>query len=172
LWFDAALDLPQGAQITRIELEGCDSSATAHVTLALFVFPSPSGSLSLARSVGSTDAAIPGCTFFSLDTTADNIFVDRSLHRYQARIEISGLDANTSVRAARVGYKLRVSPAPTVATYTDVPTTHPFFRFVEALNASGITGGCGGGNYCPDAPVTRGQMAVFLSGALGLHFPN
>ena len=26
----------------------------------------------------------------------------------------------------------------------------------------GITGGCGGGNYCPDTPVTRAQMAVFL----------
>ena len=26
----------------------------------------------------------------------------------------------------------------------------------------GVTGGCGGGDYCPDAPVTRAQMAVFL----------
>jgi hypothetical protein len=26
--------------------------------------------------------------------------------------------------------------------------------------------------YCPDQPVTRGQMAVFLAKALGLHFPN
>ena len=28
------------------------------------------------------------------------------------------------------------------------------------------------GNYCPDAPLTRGQMAVFLSKALGLHWPE
>ncbi|HEX4438485.1 MAG TPA: S-layer homology domain-containing protein, partial [Thermoanaerobaculia bacterium] len=42
----------------------------------------------------------------------------------------------------------------------------------EALNAAGITGGCGNGNYCPDGPVTRGQMAVFLSKALGLHWPG
>lgn len=52
------------------------------------------------------------------------------------------------------------------------PTTHPFFRYVEALAAAGITGGCAPVSYCPDAPVTRGQMAVFLSTALGLHFPN
>jgi len=26
----------------------------------------------------------------------------------------------------------------------------------------GITAGCGGGNYCPDDTVTRGQMAVFI----------
>jgi S-layer family protein len=65
-----------------------------------------------------------------------------------------------------------VSPAPGSATFGDVPTGHPFFQFIEALAASGITGGCGSGNYCPDAPLTRGQMAVFLSKALGLHFPG
>lgn len=68
-------------------------------------------------------------------------------------------------------YKLEVSPAPGAATFpTDVPTTHPFFRFIEAVAASGITAGCGAGTYCPDSPVTRGQMAVFLASALGLSF--
>ena len=66
-----------------------------------------------------------------------------------------------------------MSPAPGVATFPiDVPTNHPFFRFVEAMAASGLTGGCGPGQFCPDSPVTRGQMSVFLASALGLHFPN
>ena len=52
-----------------------------------------------------------------------------------------------------------------------MPTSHPFFQYIEALKASGITGGCGGGNYCPGSALTRGQMAVFLSNALGLHWP-
>ncbi|MBZ5535413.1 MAG: S-layer homology domain-containing protein [Acidobacteriia bacterium] len=69
-------------------------------------------------------------------------------------------------------YKLQVSPAPAVASFTDVPTNHPFFKWVEALKGSGITAGCGGGNFCPDSPVTRAQMAVFLSVALGLSWPN
>jgi hypothetical protein len=64
-----------------------------------------------------------------------------------------------------------MSPAPATATFpNDVPTSHPFFRYVEALYASGITAGCGTG-YCPDNPVTRGQMAVFLTKALGLYWP-
>jgi hypothetical protein len=67
-----------------------------------------------------------------------------------------------------VGYVLEVSIAPPTPTFNDVPTTHPFFQFIEALAASGITTGCGNGNYCPDAPLTRGQMAVFLAKALGL----
>jgi hypothetical protein len=65
-----------------------------------------------------------------------------------------------------------VSPAPQTATFGDVPVDHQFFRFVEALAAAGITGGCGNGNFCPNNPVTRGQMAAFLSIALGLHFPD
>ena len=36
---------------------------------------------------------------------------------------------------------------------------------------SGITGGCGAGNYCPNQPLTRGQMAVFLAKGLGLSWP-
>jgi hypothetical protein len=35
----------------------------------------------------------------------------------------------------------------------------------------GITSGCGGGNYCPDQPVTRGEMAVFLATAFHLPLP-
>jgi hypothetical protein len=71
---------------------------------------------------------------------------------------------------AVVAYRLQVSPAPATATFGDVPKSHPFFRYVEALTAAGITGGCGGGNFCPDAPLTRGQMAVFMAKALGLQW--
>jgi CSLREA domain-containing protein len=46
--------------------------------------------------------------------------------------------------------------------FHDVPADHWAFSHIETLAASGITSGCGGGNYCPNAPVTRAQMAVFL----------
>ena len=70
-----------------------------------------------------------------------------------------------------VGYRLQVSPAPATPTFNDVPTDDPGFQFIEALAASGITGGCGGGNFCPDSAVTRRQMAIFLAKALGLSYP-
>jgi hypothetical protein len=47
-------------------------------------------------------------------------------------------------------------------TFLDVPLSHFAWRFAEAVENAGVTGGCGGGNYCPDASVTRDQMAVFL----------
>ena len=42
-----------------------------------------------------------------------------------------------------------------------------FCRFIEDFADQGITGGCGGGNFCPLEPVTRSQMAVFLEAAMG-----
>jgi len=53
-------------------------------------------------------------------------------------------------------------PACVEPQFADVPCTHPLARWINELAARGITGGCGGGKYCPDAPVTRDQMAVFL----------
>jgi hypothetical protein len=82
------------------------------------------------------------------------------------------LDGTLKFNNVFVPYRRLVSPAPAAATFGDVPTNHPFFQFIEALAASGITGGCGNGNFCPDAPLTRGQMAVFLAKALGLHWPG
>ena len=79
-------------------------------------------------------------------------------------------DSTTRFAGAIIGYRLEPSPAPGYASFNDVPEGHPFHQFVEALYASGITAGCGSGNFCPDAPLTRGQMAVFLSKALGLYW--
>jgi len=53
-------------------------------------------------------------------------------------------------------------PPPCSGHFPDVPCPSTFADWVEDLAAQGITGGCGGGNYCPTNPVTRQQMAVFL----------
>jgi len=71
-----------------------------------------------------------------------------------------------------IWWKRLVSYPPVTPTFADVPTGDFGFQYVEALVSSGITGGCGGGNYCPDNPVTRRQMAIFLAKALGLHWPG
>jgi S-layer homology domain len=56
--------------------------------------------------------------------------------------------------------------APGQEMFNDVPASSPFCPFIEELSRRGITGGCGGGNFCPGDPVTRQQMAVFLIKAL------
>jgi hypothetical protein len=59
-------------------------------------------------------------------------------------------------------------PPPCTGVFPDVPCPGPFTDWVEQLAAENITGGCGGGNYCPANPNTRGQMAVFIVKTFGL----
>jgi hypothetical protein len=54
------------------------------------------------------------------------------------------------------------TPPPCTGAFGDVPCPSTFADWIEALSAEGITGGCGGGDYCPGSPVRRDQMAVFL----------
>ena len=49
--------------------------------------------------------------------------------------------------------------------FQDVPNSHTFHTAIDFMAANGITQGCNppaNTNYCPDDPVTRGQMAGFL----------
>jgi len=48
------------------------------------------------------------------------------------------------------------------SNFADVATDYWAAAWIKQLAAEGITGGCGAGIYCPDATVTRAQMAVFL----------
>jgi hypothetical protein len=59
-------------------------------------------------------------------------------------------------------------PACTTAPFSDVPCSSPFAPWVQELVARGITAGCAPGLYCPTGPVTRAQMAVFLTKTFGL----
>jgi hypothetical protein len=163
--------LPNGAQIESIVLPGCHTSNSAQVTAVLQVCEVIGGSCSTAAAVQTGTAATPGCAKFTGSAIAPPVLVDNSTQVLDLQVS-TGASSATSFSAVIVSYRLRVSPAPATATFGDVPVGHPQMRFIEALAAAGITGGCGGGNYCPDAPLTRGQMAVFLSTALGLHFPN
>jgi hypothetical protein len=53
-------------------------------------------------------------------------------------------------------------PPPCTGVFGDVPCPSTFADWIEQLFAENITGGCGGNNYCPQNPVRRDQMAVFL----------
>ncbi|HET8645970.1 MAG TPA: S-layer homology domain-containing protein, partial [Vicinamibacteria bacterium] len=59
-------------------------------------------------------------------------------------------------------------PACGTPLFADVPASSPFCRWIEELARRGVVSGCGGGNFCPQQPVTRAQVAVFLSVAFGL----
>lgn len=62
---------------------------------------------------------------------------------------------------------LDMAPTP----FIDVPPGAWFAPFVEALRVAGTTAGCAVDRFCPEAVVTREQMALFLTRAFQLALP-
>jgi hypothetical protein len=65
-----------------------------------------------------------------------------------------------------LGARLGLLSAPVAQAnhnFPDVLTGDFDHAFVDYLAQSGVTSGCGGGLFCPNDPVTRGQVAVFLA---------
>ena len=165
----AGVPLPRGALITAIELDACDSSPSGEVHADLL--RGATGSSTTLTFVQTGAAATPGCGRFAVNLATPET-VDSTPYRYWVSASNSSFDSETSIGSIRILYQLQVSPAPDVASFADVPTTDPAFQFVEALYSSAVTAGCGNGNYCPDAPLTRRQMAVFLAKLVGLNWPE
>jgi hypothetical protein len=58
--------------------------------------------------------------------------------------------------------------------FADVPPENGFFDYITLMAVNGITSGCATNppRYCPNDPVTRGQMAVFIIRALLGEIPD
>ena len=181
----APLTFDQGVEITQVCAQVFDASPSLAVAMVVGAFESADNAnppdFVVMEAVTTGTTAAPGYTL--LCATVDPVIrirTDADIHgtggshtvQYWVGFTMPVSATDTALGPAVVTWQRTVSPAPVTATFNDVPTSHPFFQFIEALAASGITGGCGGGNYCPDNPLTRGQVAVFLAKALGLHWPN
>jgi hypothetical protein len=166
------LTLPSGAIFDQISFEVYDNDPAADVEAQYFSCLGPqAGGICLIPGILETNGQ-PGWQWLStgeIGWTSDNI---NSFFVLRVILPVGSGGGSTKFRRAVAYYHLQVSPAPGTATFNDVPTDNPYFQFVEAVYAAGITAGCGGGDFCPDSPVTRGQMAVFLAKALGLYSPT
>lgn len=56
----------------------------------------------------------------------------------------------------------------TQSSYFSDTRGSPHAAAINTLAAAGITGGCGEGRFCPNEPVSRGQMATFIQRAWNL----
>ena len=167
-WLFSSPHLPDGALLMMIGLVGCDRHDGRHIhwsgTATRNWNPTP-------LVTASTFDLGPGCGTMYADLSSLNYTVDNQVRQLLVRAMPDASDGTNQIGGAIIGYRLQVSPAPATPTFNDVPTDDPGFQFIKALAASGITGGCGGGNFCPDSAVTRRQMAIFLAKALGLSYP-
>ena len=179
-----AVHLPSGAKVVYLELDyyDADPGNWASVSLQTCDFLGANCSAHPAAGAGPMDCISTGficsgmtfaggANFQSADLTPDDVTVDNLQGSMRLIVGTGGVDSR--VIGVIVGYVLQVSAPPGAPSFNDVPMSHPFFQFIEALKASGITGGCQASPplYCPDSPLTRGQMAVFLAKGLGLQWP-
>jgi hypothetical protein len=170
-----SVSLPDGALVTRVEIDACIAGEGRLIATLRRQDHNPQASKVILSTIDTNefDVVVPACTNFprtlSIPETIDN---RHNYYLFELGMFPSGTSDGTVIAGVRIFYRLQVSPAPAVASFGDVPPGHPFFPFIEALAASGITSGCQSSPplYCPDQALTRGQMAVFLSKALGLHF--
>ena len=170
-FFFASPTVPPGALLQDLEFDFCNSQPMGGSSILLLLYDASAANSNLSLLAQVTGAANQGCTTAFADLSGLNYTVDNVQHRLLLETAFGpNGDSTTSFSGVIVGYRLQVSPAPVLPTFADVPATDPAYQYVEALAASGITGGCGNGDFCPDAVVTRRQMAVFLAKALGLQW--
>ena len=186
-YYRVQLNLPNGAKIETLYLNVYDNDATGSVFAQLVGAQAASDADDTPESkifaTDSTDTvAVPGYTQLSL-TPSETLVI-----REQADFDGDGsgdayyyiaLGTNRGASATyndirfsgvAVQWSRTIAPAPVSASFNDVSTSYWAFREIEALANSGITTGCGAGNFCPDDTLTRAQMAAFLARALGLHW--
>ena len=173
---DAQVNLPTGANIQAGPVVGQRHERRSDMAVFLFEVCHPgfsAGAPPSSRLEGPRDPRRRARAGTSRTSSAGSGGATPSTTGTARYIAAGALRRDTGLTLQKIRYQWarQVSPAPAVATFLDVPTGHAQFQYIEALVAAGITAGCGGGNYCPGNNLTRGQMAVFLSLALGLYFP-
>lgn len=163
-------DIPNGAMLQAVRWWAHDAHASGDLFLSVqqICQPSTSAGPAVVTLLGAHNTS--GSSGDQSGEIVLNVPVDTKACTYRVRVQFGLPSTTIALYKVRAQWVRRVSPAPANARFADVPTNHPFFRFVEALAASGITGGCTTTQYCVDAPVTRGEMAVFLATALGLNW--
>ena len=169
--FVAIAKVPSGALLTYVELDYCDTSPTYGVDLIVNECTYQGGDC-FTLAFLSSDTGSLGCHLVTKDLTPQGYTMDNNARELLLIASTKAGDETTVLNGVYIGYKLQISQAPALPTFADVPTTHPYYRAIEALVSAGITVGCGGSNFCPGQNLTRGEMAVFLARALGLHFVN
>ena len=188
-WMADFLDVPQAhvfhAYVEKLFRNGitagcgpgefCPDGSVSRAQMAVFLLKAEHGSDYVPPSCGGIFPDVP------CPATPEFPFSDWIERLFQEGITVgcgSGYCPDQPVtRAEMAVFLLKTEhgadyvPPGCTGIFADVSCPSAFaVDFVERLYAEQITGGCltGPPRYCPDAPVARGEMAVFLVKTFGL----
>jgi len=177
--FWAPVFLPAGAKITGLRLYYFDGDLNDGISANLVGFDGTGSGVTAPPSPFLIDSVIS--TFSTgYGQEGKNLSVPHTVNNdilaagfaYSIVMDIPDRTPSLAFKSVEIAWERQISPAPGTATFNDVPIGSFGFQHIEALAASGITAGCGGGNFCPNSTLTRVEMAIFLAKGLGLHWPN
>ena len=171
----APVSLPSGVALDYLDLYAYDADSMRNICVGLVTLTGTStpSNAYIATTCSSGTTSYAYFSNFASGTINNDVVNGGAQYALYLYSTTSVMSTSLAFKAVDIWWHRQVSPAPGVATFNDVPTNHPFFQFVEALSASGITAGCQANPplYCPDAPLTRKQMAAFLAKGFGLYWP-
>jgi hypothetical protein len=164
------------AYTTSGELRTIDTATGA----SFLIGPFPGGAEVDAFAIASGGAS--GLPWVTL-TPTEGVVPGSGSSRPSGQLDILGEFFPDGVPAARYGlFRAEVhstndtpSALPTIPvfftkSYWDVPRGSFADAFIHGLAGARVTRSCGGGNYCPNATITRGEMAVTI--VRGTHGPD
>jgi hypothetical protein len=173
-YYVASVQLPQGAFVVQMcvyaNVADASQSVTAYLNSSRLLAGGQGGDPQWGNIASVTDDIPIG--YGTVCTNVNYAFHDVD-GNYNVAYDILVTAGGTSgLGGVRLAWHRQMSLPPVSPTFGDVQPGDFGYQQIEALFASGVTGGCGGGNYCPNDTVTRAQMAIFLARALGLYWSN
>ncbi|HEV8118926.1 MAG TPA: matrixin family metalloprotease [Thermoanaerobaculia bacterium] len=138
-----------------------DSIGSLALSGAASLFTGPAGATyTLSDAAASYGTLAPGADGNCFDTTSNcyRLTLSRPATRPATHWDVTFKETINTI-AVRT-WTLHVG-----ASFTDVPTTNPYYTLIEKLVHNSVTTGCTPTTYCPDSHVYRLQMAAFLARA-------
>ncbi|HKD16739.1 MAG TPA: IPT/TIG domain-containing protein, partial [Thermoanaerobaculia bacterium] len=178
-WFADFLDVPQTnpfhGDVEKIFRRGvtagcgdgtiyCVTSSVTRAQMAVFLLKSKFGSGYVPPSCGGIFNDVP-CPSLFADWIEDlsNRGITAGCGGGDYCPSASVTRAQMAVFLLKAKHGSGYVPPACAGIFSDVPCPSQYANWIEELHNEGITAGCGGGDYCPNSPVLRGQMATFLS---------
>ena len=162
---DTSVDNVATVSSTTTDANGSNNTATATTTIG--GFPAPTITVVSWVPVGA--AGVQASAQFHTGSTYTWTLTGGTITSGQGTDQITfsaGAPGTTMVLSLVESGNGCSSPAGTAEVqvdFLDAPPPHPFHDFIDTIARNAITAGCGDGTtFCPDAPNTRAEMAVFL----------
>jgi len=153
--------------LTVMAANGCPSTNAPSVTVTVNAVPAlPVISAPLSVPVGASGASASvvnhaGSTW-TWTLSGGVITAGQTTRQIVFDAGSPGTTMTCTVFESNAGCASPVASKKIQVDFLDVPPSNTFHDYVNTVARNGVTAGCGGGNYCGTASVTRAQMAVFL----------